>query len=130
MPSVAEEESGRPDPRNLSVKLRSESVSLVRRRAIFCSMPSGLRKGFTYEYKEKDVILYNLGLGARPKDLKWVFEGHGSFEVLPTFGLSWLEEKWIRENGSVTDRRLQVYFHTTTVVFLLDLRPCFQTFHM
>jgi multifunctional beta-oxidation protein len=33
------------------------------------------------------VILYNLGLGAKKNDLKWVFEGASDFEVLPTFGV-------------------------------------------
>ena len=33
------------------------------------------------------VILYNLGLGAKKGDLKWVFEGANDFEVLPTFGV-------------------------------------------
>lgn len=33
------------------------------------------------------VILYNLGLGAKRTDLKWVFEGANDFEVLPTFGV-------------------------------------------
>lgn len=33
------------------------------------------------------VILYNLGLGAKRTDLKWVFEGANGFEVLPTFGV-------------------------------------------
>jgi hypothetical protein len=33
------------------------------------------------------VILYNLGLGAKRTDLKWVFEGAAGFEVLPTFGV-------------------------------------------
>jgi multifunctional beta-oxidation protein len=33
------------------------------------------------------VILYNLGLGAKRRDLNWVFEGASGFEVLPTFGV-------------------------------------------
>ena len=33
------------------------------------------------------VILYNLGLGAKRTDIKWVFEGADGFEVLPTFGV-------------------------------------------
>ena len=44
--------------------------------------PNGIR----YDYKKKDVILYNLGLGAKQSDLAWVFEGSPSFEVLPSFG--------------------------------------------
>ena len=33
------------------------------------------------------MILYNLGLGAKRTDLKWVFEGADGFEALPTFGV-------------------------------------------
>lgn len=40
-----------------------------------------------YNYDDKDVILYNLGLGAKRTDLKWVFEGSDNFEVLPSFGV-------------------------------------------
>jgi multifunctional beta-oxidation protein len=42
--------------------------------------------GIKYDYTKKDVILYNLGLGAKQSDLAWVFEGSPSFEVLPSFG--------------------------------------------
>lgn len=51
---------------------------------------------FKYDYQEGMppprfflflVILYNLGLGAKRTDLKWVFEGADNFEVLPTFGV-------------------------------------------
>ena len=41
----------------------------------------------TYEYTERDVILYNLGVGAQATELKWVYEGDDAFEVLPTFGV-------------------------------------------
>ncbi|KAH8100086.1 multifunctional beta-oxidation protein [Cristinia sonorae] len=40
-----------------------------------------------YNYTEKDVILYNLSIGATEKDLKWVFENSEDFEALPTFGV-------------------------------------------
>jgi multifunctional beta-oxidation protein len=33
------------------------------------------------------VILYNLGIGATEKELKWVFEGDDEFSALPTFGV-------------------------------------------
>jgi multifunctional beta-oxidation protein len=42
--------------------------------------------GFKYDYTKKDVILYNLGLGAKHNDLSLVFEGSPSFEALPSFG--------------------------------------------
>ncbi|PPQ69163.1 hypothetical protein CVT26_003537 [Gymnopilus dilepis] len=41
----------------------------------------------TYSYTERDVILYNLGIGATEKELKWVFEGDDEFSALPTFGV-------------------------------------------
>ena len=41
----------------------------------------------TYTYTDRDVILYNLGIGAKRTDLNLVFEGADNFEVLPTFGV-------------------------------------------
>lgn len=43
--------------------------------------------GTTYEFDDKEVILYNLSLGAKRTDLKWVYEGNENFEALPTFGM-------------------------------------------
>jgi multifunctional beta-oxidation protein len=43
--------------------------------------------GTPFEYDEKDVILYNLGIGAKRTDLPFVYENHDSFQVLPTFGV-------------------------------------------
>ena len=40
-----------------------------------------------YSYTEKDVILYNLGIGATAKELQWTFEGDSEFAALPTFGV-------------------------------------------
>ena len=40
-----------------------------------------------YSYSERDVILYNLGIGASERDLQWTFEGHDQFAALPTFGV-------------------------------------------
>lgn len=36
---------------------------------------------------QRDVILYNLGIGATEKDLQWTFEGDDEFGALPTFGV-------------------------------------------
>jgi len=41
----------------------------------------------SYTYTDRDVILYNLGLGAKRTELPLVFEGAESFHVLPTFGI-------------------------------------------
>jgi len=40
-----------------------------------------------YNYTERDVILYNLGIGATAKELQWTYEGHDDFAALPTFGV-------------------------------------------
>ena len=44
-------------------------------------------EGTSFEYDDKDVILYNLGLGAKKSQLQYVFEGADDFQVLPTFGV-------------------------------------------
>ncbi|UZJ51526.1 hypothetical protein CBS101457_000846 [Exobasidium rhododendri] len=40
-----------------------------------------------YEYQEKDIILYNLGVGASAKELNYVYEGADEFQAIPTFGV-------------------------------------------
>ncbi|KAJ3536063.1 hypothetical protein NM688_g6887 [Phlebia brevispora] len=40
-----------------------------------------------FSYTERDVILYNLGIGATEKELQWTFEGDDDFSALPTFGV-------------------------------------------
>jgi multifunctional beta-oxidation protein len=40
-----------------------------------------------FEYAERDVILYNIGIGATEKELQYVFEGDGDFQAIPTFGV-------------------------------------------
>ncbi|KAI0254957.1 peroxisomal hydratase-dehydrogenase-epimerase [Lactifluus subvellereus] len=40
-----------------------------------------------YEYDERDVIVYNMGIGATEKELQWVYEGDENFGALPTFGV-------------------------------------------
>ncbi|KAI6016675.1 hypothetical protein BKA83DRAFT_4497809 [Pisolithus microcarpus] len=40
-----------------------------------------------FAYTERDVILYNLGIGATERDLQWTYEGHSDFAALPTFGV-------------------------------------------
>ncbi|KAI0316562.1 peroxisomal hydratase-dehydrogenase-epimerase [Amylostereum chailletii] len=40
-----------------------------------------------FNYTERDVILYNLGIGATEKELQWTYEGHEAFSALPTFGV-------------------------------------------
>ncbi|WPG99883.1 Hypothetical protein R9X50_00270300 [Acrodontium crateriforme] len=43
--------------------------------------------GTEFFYDERDVILYNLGVGAKRTDLPLVFENDDNFQVLPTFGV-------------------------------------------
>lgn len=41
----------------------------------------------SYSYTERDVILYNIGVGATEKELRWTYEGDDQFAALPTFGV-------------------------------------------
>ena len=43
--------------------------------------------GSEFSYDDRDVILYNLGLGAHRTELPLVYENDESFQVLPTFGV-------------------------------------------
>ena len=38
-------------------------------------------------HTQRDVILYNLGIGATEQELQWTFEAHDQFAALPTFGV-------------------------------------------
>ncbi|POS69727.1 short chain dehydrogenase [Diaporthe helianthi] len=40
-----------------------------------------------FTFTERDAILYNLGVGAKRDDLRYVFEGAEDFQVLPTYGV-------------------------------------------
>lgn len=40
-----------------------------------------------FAYDERDVIVYNMGVGATEKELQWVYEGDENFGALPTFGV-------------------------------------------
>ena len=40
-----------------------------------------------YTYDERDIIIYNMGIGATEKELQWVYEGDENFGALPTFGV-------------------------------------------
>lgn len=44
-------------------------------------------EGSQFSYDDRDVILYNLGLGAKRTQLDLVYEGSDSFQALPTFGV-------------------------------------------
>lgn len=40
-----------------------------------------------YKYTDRELLLYNLGCGAKATDLDLIFEGSKDFRVLPTFGV-------------------------------------------
>ncbi|KAI9795092.1 MAG: bifunctional hydroxyacyl-CoA dehydrogenase/enoyl-CoA hydratase fox2 [Peltula sp. TS41687] len=44
-------------------------------------------EGSEFVYDDKDVILYNLSVGAKHTDLPLVYENHENFQPLPTFGV-------------------------------------------
>ncbi|KAL8243563.1 hypothetical protein R6Q59_009821 [Mikania micrantha] len=44
-------------------------------------------QGTEFTYDDRDVILYNLSLGAKRKQLPLVFENNDDFQALPTFGV-------------------------------------------
>ena len=44
-------------------------------------------QGSDFKYDDKDVILYNLGIGAKRDELPLVYEGSEDFQALPTFGV-------------------------------------------
>lgn len=48
---------------------------------------SAIPEPVEYSYTERDIILYNLGIGAKRKDLHLVFEGNKNFTAVPTFGV-------------------------------------------
>lgn len=43
--------------------------------------------GTEFTYEERDVMLYNLGIGAKRTELPYIFEGSDAFAALPTFGV-------------------------------------------
>ncbi|KAK4142360.1 peroxisomal hydratase-dehydrogenase [Dichotomopilus funicola] len=43
--------------------------------------------GTEFNFTERDVMLYNLGIGAKRNDLRYVFEGNEEFQAIPTFGV-------------------------------------------
>lgn len=40
-----------------------------------------------YNFTERDIILYNLAVGATEQELQWVYEGDDDFAPLPTYGV-------------------------------------------
>ncbi|KAI8915798.1 hypothetical protein EDD86DRAFT_186096 [Gorgonomyces haynaldii] len=44
-------------------------------------------KTATFEYTQRDVILYNLGVGAKKTELDFVYEANDKFKPVPTYGV-------------------------------------------
>ncbi len=44
------------------------------------------QKPFVYTYTERDVALYNMGIGASAEELHWIFDGDDEFAAIPTIG--------------------------------------------
>ncbi|KAJ5326460.1 uncharacterized protein N7506_009562 [Penicillium brevicompactum] len=44
-------------------------------------------EGTTFNYEDRDVILYNLSLGAKRTDLPLVYENNDHFQALPSYGV-------------------------------------------
>lgn len=44
-------------------------------------------EGTSFDYVDRDIILYNLSLGARRTDLPLVYENNENFQALPSFGV-------------------------------------------
>ena len=47
----------------------------------------GKSESSEYIYSERDVALYNIGIGATEKELPFVYEGADDFQAIPTFGV-------------------------------------------
>ena len=92
-----------------------------------------------YSYTERDVILYNLGIGATEQELQWTYEGHDEFGALPTFGVipqfgasSGVRLGWLPNFNPVRfwDRILRTVSGLTLILFCVSLPsagniPCF-----
>ncbi|CAG8905786.1 unnamed protein product [Penicillium nalgiovense] len=44
-------------------------------------------EGTPFNYEDRDVILYNLSLGAKRTDLPLVYENNDQFQALPSYGV-------------------------------------------
>lgn len=55
--------------------------------AIIENMKNAKPIGTEFSYNDKDVILYNLSLGAKRTQLPLVYENNDDFQVLPTYGV-------------------------------------------
>ncbi len=64
-----------------------ESVKSVLQNPQVKKIKETLFKPVDFDFSEKDIILYALGVGANQKDLALVYENDAHFTPLPTFGV-------------------------------------------
>lgn len=74
----------------LQAGVMSQQIENRANRKYFSKIQEALKLKGTptaYTYTDRDVILYNLGMGAKHTDLSLTYEGSNDFQVLPTFGV-------------------------------------------
>jgi multifunctional beta-oxidation protein len=75
---------------NMANKSKSGSSSGSGNQEILSAIEkakSAKTEGTRFSYDDKDVILYNVSLGAKRTQLPLVYENNDDFQVLPTFGV-------------------------------------------
>ena len=72
---------------NVSKKSQGSSKSQTKGTIDVEKAKEVVMKSASFEYSERDVILYALGLGAKRTDLNLVYENDENFMTLPTFGV-------------------------------------------
>jgi multifunctional beta-oxidation protein len=75
---------------NMQNKSKSSSGSASGNQEILSAIEkakSSKAEGTPFSYDDKDVILYNVSLGAKRTQLPLVYENNDDFQVLPTFGV-------------------------------------------
>ncbi|KAB5577863.1 hypothetical protein GE09DRAFT_1087619 [Coniochaeta sp. 2T2.1] len=72
---------------NMDNKSGKEAKSENQYLTAIANAKSAVPKDTEFKYTERDVMLYNLGVGAKRTDLKYIFEGADDFQVIPTFGV-------------------------------------------
>ncbi|KAH3667085.1 hypothetical protein WICMUC_005432 [Wickerhamomyces mucosus] len=64
-------------------------------------------KNDVFNYTERDIVLYNLGLGAKSDELNYVYEGSANFEVIPSYGVI----PFMNESGGLDLNKLLTNFN-------------------
>lgn len=72
---------------DMSKKSESRPNEIKDYLAVIEMAKNAIPAGTEFSYDDKDVILYNLSLGAKRTQLSLVYENHKHFQVLPTYGV-------------------------------------------